>query len=306
MTALIAGAYPSYPSDPPDREEFLRLLGEDERFGGLELPVKVGEPATWPSGAPEHWAAVLTNIGFTMQTLATTPEQGLASRDVEGRRAAIEQVRDLLDQTNELKASGHPVIAVELHSAPAGGDPHALQDSLTRIASWDWGETVICLEHCDAPRPGHDPEKGFLELGDEISAVHKAAQRRPSRLGITINWARSVLEDRNVLTGLAHVAQAREAGVLAGLMFSSASPEQTSFGYPWIDAHLSLAGAPGSPESSVLTPRLLHDCLAAAGDLDYLGWKVGLDGVSSPADRAAAWGELANSTLNAPQKTRAS
>ena len=289
---LVAGAYPCYFPEPDATAEFLAALGADDRFGALELPIRgLDDPLTWPDGAPDDWAAVVTQIPGTMGMMARDPQVGLASTAIRGRTDAIEFARHTFERVNALKDAGHPVIAVELHSAPRGWcEPTALAESLSHIGKWAWGDTWLVLEHCDAPRPGIEPQKGFLELAEEIDVITRLRDTLDTRLGITINWARSVIETRSVHAGLAHVVQAREAGVLAGMMFSSVSPEETSFGHPWIDAHLAPVGVPGAPSSSLLTPELLDDCLdALPTDLLYLGAKVGLEHIDSPKRRAAAW-----------------
>ena len=37
------------------------------------------------------------------------------------------------------------------------------------LVSWDWGNTKILVEHCDAfTKVNTNPQKGFLSLSDEI------------------------------------------------------------------------------------------------------------------------------------------
>ena len=132
------------------------------------------------------------------------------------------------------------------------------------------------IEHCDAPRPSWTPEKGFLELDDEIAAVAAATAAAGTRLGITINWARSAIEGRSPDTAVRHIESARTAGVLSGVMFSGCSPVATDFGYPWIDAHLPAREVEGAPNSSLLTADRIRESVVAAGPVDYLGLKIGL------------------------------
>jgi hypothetical protein len=95
-------------------------------------------------------------------------------------------------------------------------------------------------------------------------------------VGILVNWARSVIESRNPDTPIEHLSRAREAGVLAGVMFSGCSPVATEFGYPWIDAHLAAAEVQGAPASSLLTRHEIERCLATSGPLPITGFKIGL------------------------------
>ncbi|MDQ0823383.1 hypothetical protein QFZ79_001126 [Arthrobacter sp. V4I6] len=90
------------------------------------------------------------------------------------------------------------------------------------------------LEHCDAAGSSHPPVKGFLSLEAEIDAVLGAG----AGTGITVNWARSVIEQRDVAAPLRHVKLALEAGVLAGAVLSGCAPVATEFGAAWDDVHL--------------------------------------------------------------------
>lgn len=293
---LVAGAYPSYFPDPSTNREFLALLGTNDRFGALELPLHGSDgDLAWPDGAPGHWGAVLTLIPGTMAQIAEDEKFGLASSSVRGRANAVEFARYALDQARRLHQDGHRVIAVELHSAPRHWcEPRFLAESLGRVAKWDWGETAVVVEHCDAPRQGREPQKGFLELVDEIDVLSEARRDAATRLGIGLNWARSAIETRSARAPYAHLFQVRQAGLLAGLMFSSVSGEPTSFGPAWTDAHLAPAGVPGAPDSSLLTATAIGECMAALPDgVAFVGFKVGLEGIGSPSGRAASWAAMA-------------
>lgn len=293
---LVAGAYPCYFTEPSANQEFLSGLGMDQRFSALELPVRtLKDPVNWPAGAPGHWDGVLTLIPATMAALETNPDFGLASTSEQGRRAAVDFTRHVLRRAQTLKAQGHQVIAVELHSAPRqGSDPQAFAQSLSEIASWKWGETILAVEHCDARRPGVTPQKGFLELAEEIDVI-RSLPKGSTRVGVTINWARSVIETRAAEAGQAHLVQTATAGVLVGLMFSSVSAQRTSFGPAWVDAHLAPAGSAGTPESSVLTSQIIKSCLEILPpDSGYLGFKVGVENLDTPDERVQVWRGLAD------------
>lgn len=274
---LIIGAYPAHPDE--GREHFYRELGSLSAVRGLELPYGPLGGTPWPDGAPAGWSAVVTSIPGTMQRLNASAAFGLASTDAGGRREALEFVAGLHAYVLSLEGEGRQVEAVELHSAPhPGADAASFAESLTEVLGWDWGTTRVLVEHCDAPRPGGAPEKGFLPIGEEVDVLRSLQDQAGGRVGLVINWARSVIETRNPDTASEHIALAREAGVLAGVMFSGCSPEETEFGYPWIDAHLPPVEVDGAPRSSLLNRAEVRRCLAAAGPVQLLGFKVGLAG----------------------------
>jgi hypothetical protein len=285
--SLIVGAYPAQPERPQERQ-FFEELSAVSAIRGLELPYRAwgGEP--WPAGARTDWSAVVTAIPGTMQRVGGDPRFGLASTDREGRRAAVDFTAGILSYIAGLRDQGQRVEAVALHSAPSGhGDPAAFAESLAEILGWDWQSTSLVVEHCDAPRPGLVPEKGFLSFRDETDIV-RVFREQGRDIGMLVNWGRSVIETGESRTAADHVAAAREAGVLSGLMFSGCSPESTEFGYPWIDAHLPAVEVEGAPASSLLTADEIVRCRRKAGDPPIIGLKIGLPRAAvSPSERAA-------------------
>ncbi|MFE8887875.1 DUF4862 family protein [Pseudarthrobacter enclensis] len=272
---LIVGAYPAQPDE--GRECFYRELGALSAIRGLELPYGPFGGTPWPDGAPEGWSAVVTSIPGTMQRLGRQPAFGLASPDAAGRREALEFAAGIREFVLRLEDAGHAVEAVELHSAPYPGASAArFRESLEEILGWEWGSTRLLVEHCDAPRAGGRPEKGFLTFPEEVEVLGALRVDGAGQVGMVINWARSVIETRNPDTAAEHIAQARAARVLAGVMFSGCSPVETEFGYPWIDAHLPAVEVDGAPQSSLLNRAEIERCLAAAGAVPFTGFKVGL------------------------------
>lgn len=290
--SLIVGAYPAQPEGPQQRE-FFEELSSVSAIRGLELPYRAwgGEP--WPDGARTDWSAVVTAIPGTMQRVGGDPRFGLASTDWEGRRAAVDFTAGILGYVSGLRDQGHRVEAVALHSAPSGhGDPAAFAASLAEILGWDWQGTSLVVEHCDAPRPGLVPEKGFLSFREETGIV-RAFREQGRDIGMLVNWARSVIETGESRTAADHVAAARDAGVLSGLMFSGCSPESTEFGYPWIDAHLPAVEVEGAPASSLLTAEEIARCRGEAGGAPFIGLKIGVPREAvSPSERAARVGQM--------------
>lgn len=258
---LIAGAYPAAPTESADQATFLSHLTANDLIGGLELPF-IDDEERWLAGAlPTEWRHVVTAAPVTGIRSRNDPAFGLASTDPAGRREAIAVTRSLRDA---IARSGLTVTAIELQSAPSRtGTPEALAESLAEIVDWDWSGAAILLEHCDAVTAGHEPEKGFLALADELAVA------RDLGLGVVINWARSVIETRNREGAVAHV---REAGdLLAGLIFSGVADVPLN-GHPaWVDAHL--PPAPIEP-ASLLTAADIARTRAAAGAEVILGAKV--------------------------------
>lgn len=274
--SLIVGAYPAVP-EAPQQQLFYQGLGRVPSIRGLELPYGQAGGNPWPAGAPENWSAVVTAIPGTMQRLNQDKTFGLASTDIQGRLKALEFVSGLRDYVLRLVQEGHHVEAVELHSAPPrSSSATALEESFKELLDWDWGATSLLIEHCDAPRPGSRPEKGFLTFTEEVDVVRSLREQGWNQPGIVVNWARSVIETQNPDTAVDHLSQAREAGALAGLMFSGCSPTETEFGYPWIDAHLAAVEVAGAPPSSLLNASEIQRCLPAAGPVSQTGFKIGL------------------------------
>jgi hypothetical protein len=273
--SLIVGAYPAQPEEL--QQHFYQALGRIRSIRGLELPYGPYGGSPWPAGAPEDWSAVVTAIPGTMKRLGEASTFGLASRDGAGRRAALEFVSGLRDYAHRLADQGHRVEAVELHSAPTlHSSAHSFEESLKEVLDWDWGSTRVLVEHCDAPRRGSKPEKGFLSFDEEVNTIASLQSQGRGQVGIVVNWARSVIESGDTGTAVEHLLQAREAGILAGVMFSGCSPEATEFGYPWIDAHLPAVEVDGAPPSSLLNRAEVQRCLAAAGPVAITGFKIGL------------------------------
>jgi Domain of unknown function (DUF4862) len=282
----VIGAYPAAPTGPWDplaHSQFLSQVARIPGFGGLELPYAgaLHEDEAWLLDQLDPaWDLVLTAIPGTVARVGADPDFGLASPDARGREAALRFTAGLRDAVHRIaqhlgRAS---VLAVELHSAPTGrGDATAFAESLAQVAGWDWAGAALTVEHCDALRPDHAPQKGYLSLADELDAVAAL----PGIAGITVNWGRSVIEGRAAGTAIEHIERVRAAGALAGLMFSGVAAGPNPFGDPWHDAHLpprpvaagdtDLTGEP----SSLLGPAEIADALRAAGGQQrFTGLKI--------------------------------
>ncbi|MBI4899785.1 MAG: DUF4862 family protein [Actinobacteria bacterium] len=290
MTVHI-GAYPTYgPPASPSAAAVVTLLAASPLVAGLELPFVDGEVALPPVAVPSAWQHVITLMPATMSSITADPAWGPASPDHAGRAAAIallKAVRDVVSRRTD-------VAAVALQSAPARtGTPAAFAETLAEVASWDWNGARLVVEHCDAWSTRHRPEKGFLSLADELDVISSLSSVTPVTAGV--NWARSVIETREVTTATEHVRSAAGRGLLGALMFSSVADVATDLGEAWRDVHLAPSGCSGAPAGSLLTPALVAEARRAAEPYDgILGLKVNLGPtVQSPADQAAGLLEVA-------------
>jgi len=277
----IVGAY-AVLGGLEDARPVVAALAASPLVEGLEVPFRGGRIDV-PAGAPSAWRYVVTLIPETMQQVGADPTFGLASPDAAGRARALDYVRQV---HAAVTASGLDVIAVELHSAPTRTASLAhFTQSLSEIAGWDWGSTQVVIEHADAWSDEHPVEKGFLTLAEELEAAESAG------VGVSVNWARSVIETRDPATGLSHVREAAARGLLRGLMFSSVSPVDNDVSGGWIDAHLAPTGLSISPEGSLLTPEIIADCCEAAGDV-WRGFKISVPASLDAEARGAALLEM--------------
>jgi hypothetical protein len=281
----VVGAYPASPAhkvwDPVQEDVLFQLLASDERISNVEIPwlgsIHPHDNSWLMSNFPINLGAVITSIPFVMSRVGKDGNYGLASSDEIGRSAAVDDLKEIrraIDIFNNT-AGKSIVSAVEIHSAPREvGDINALAKSLEEISSWDWGNTKLAIEHCDAWVDGQSPEKGFLRVEQEVAAIQLASVP----IGIFINWGRSAIELRDASRVTEHIDSAKSSGHLMGLIFSGAASVESDFGYPWIDAHLPFKKSEsfefGDP-NSLLTTDLANKAIKAAGAVQYLGIKMG-------------------------------
>lgn len=287
---LVLGAYALF-SGVPDEAlvEAYSSLETQPLVGALEMPLAeaLGERACLGasrSGLPgvvmDRWDVVITCIPTVMGKLASDPHYGLASRQHEGRQAAVADVRRALELARDTAhISGRSrVRSIELHSAPgrALASTSAFEASLTELLQVEAAGTLLAVEHCDAARPGRAPQKGFLELTEELAVLEVLDD---DRLGMCINWGRSVIEGRSPRTPAEHVALAATSRRLSGIMFSGASAADGPWGAPWADGHIAPRGAGALPSAwptSLLGADEIEETLAAASGNapGFLGVKV--------------------------------
>ena len=228
------------------------MLKELPLIKGLELPFW-GESLhpfddQWLlSNLDSKWENVLTCVPGTMKYLETVPRFGLASVDDNSRKEAIRFYRTAFNCVNNLKNhfGNKSVIGIYITSSPYQNDQKNYADresffmSLLELASWEWGNTNILVEHCDAfTKENPNPQKGFLSIENEISAIKQANDKCGSNIGILINWGRSVIEDRNVNGPIRHIKYAVQNKVLSGLMFPGTTANDNNLYGAWSDLHM--------------------------------------------------------------------
>lgn len=291
-SAPFLGAYALAVGLEPEAEAVMYRLLAELPIAGLELPLAAADLGSpwFASHVDEQWDLVLTCIPTTMARLGLDPTYGLASRDDDGRRAALADVTDALAFAAEAaEGSGRQrVRAVQIHSAPRreNASVAALARSIDELREAERSGARLVLEHCDAARPGRAFHKGFLELDEEIALL---ADRG---IAMTINWGRSAIEGRSASTPVQHVRAAAAAGVLAGVMFSGVADHATAWGPAWDDSHMAPRGedpALAASSDSLLDHEQIAATLSAAGPhLDYVGVKVTVrPGSAGPSARVA-------------------
>jgi Domain of unknown function (DUF4862) len=312
--SYFVGAYAASPNtagwDPALEAQYYDRLRALPHVKGLEHPF-VGtlhphDDAWFVRHIDPRWRFVFTCIPGVMAALANNPQFGLASEDAAGREAALAFMRQAREAVATLNvACGRPVVdAILIHSAPnrtaATASVAAFMASLETLLQWDWQGARLVIEHCDAIVPGQVPSKGFLGLADEIAAIETVNARHGSDVGIVINWGRSVIETRSPEGALQHIRLARQHGVLAGLMFSGASGEDTPYG-AWQDSHMPPAPATTGQGQhtaeavgavgSLLNDTAMQDCLRASEGphLAILGLKIGIRPRDASLDERMAY-----------------
>lgn len=270
MTKFIVGAYASQPADHEGQRKYYERLHASGWVDGLEVPF----PGQWETVfgflgemlAGRFTHSVLTPIPGTMVTMWKNPSFGLASSDKDGRSRALDYLSSIRENLEKMTAQhGHIFDYVELHSAPnTDCQAEYFAQSITEISSWDWSGAQLTIEHCDEKTTEHTPEKGFLHLEDELAIAKKTG------VAVSLNWGRSAVGSRGDQAPNEHIKQAAASGLLAGVIFSGASPQETIYGPEWIDGHLPLST---DEPASLMTPQQVSEGARLAGDVAYLGAK---------------------------------
>ena len=291
------GAYAASPNhsswNPTLETAFYNELKALPNIKGLEHPflgsLHQHDDNWFLANIDASWDYVFTCIPGIMNALGQNPLFGIASDDEAGRAAALDFVQQACAAIGKLNAylGRQAVTAIQIQTAPArhhaASSKEALAASLNTMLSWDWQGAKIVIEHCDAYVASHAPSKGFLALSDELEvlATVNATIPEQQRLGMVINWGRSVFETRTVAGAVEHIQAAQQAGLLSGVMFSGVSDQASEYG-AWRDSHQPPCSSDmvkhGEP-ASWMTEQAMHDCLATCANpqaLLVLGAKIGI------------------------------
>lgn len=297
-TAVVVGLA-ALPPAPAERRPIADALLALDEVGGLDLNVL--DP-TWNADA--GWLAPMliargrhafSLVGAFMHARATGV--GLAATDDVQRRGGVALVRRAWELVHDLQARGDGRVAhVLIQSAPHARDLAGARDAFARslddVLAWDWGSTVLLVEHCDSARPDGSHAKGFLPVDAEIDILRA---RAGAPTGLVVNWGRSVLEHRDPAAAVRHVAAARSAGVLEGITLSGVGAADTPLGPAWADTHASFADtAAGAEPASILTLERAREFIAAAGDdASYRAVRMAFPELTPAADRLRVIAEAA-------------
>ncbi|WP_020207494.1 DUF4862 family protein [Gilvimarinus chinensis] len=318
--SYFVGAYASSPCssgwDPKLEAEFYDQLKKVPTLKGLEHPflgehLHAHDDEWFLKTIDPSWQFVFTCVPGTMAAIGSNPHFGIASDDVDGREQALafmEKARAAIVKLNA-HAGRQVVQAIEMQTAPnkakASSSPASLKASLETMLAWDWQGAQIVLEHCDTFIEGQTPAKGFLTLDEEIEVVKAVNEAHNADIGVVINWGRSVIETRSASGAVEHIKRAKDAGVLAGLMFSGVADQETPYGC-WADTHMPAAKSAGAEigaEGSLMTEEEIHRCVEAAGgeELPILGVKLGIRPKDESVDNRVAYNREALAMISRAQ-----
>lgn len=314
----FVGAYATSPAwstwDPELEREYYQQLKTFSNIQGLEHPF-VGtlhphDEQWFLANIDPHWDFVFTCVPGIMNALGANPQFGIASNDEQGRAQALAFMQKACAAIGKLNSycGRQAVKAIEIQTAPnqivAPSSAAALRTSLQRMLSWDWQGANIVIEHCDTLIPGQAPAKGFLSLEDEIAVLTELNQTHAKDMGIVINWGRSAIETRSTQGVIKHITQARNSGLLKGMMFSGASDIDTPYGI-WKDTHMPALPAQKDEigaEHSLLSESQIHQCLAACDDAlnenTIIGIKLGVRPKDAPLTQRLAYNQAALTMLD--------
>jgi hypothetical protein len=290
----VIGAYATAPSlqlnDKLLEQNFYdSLVNSIPQIEGLEIPFfgenihKFGSEFMLNIIRPD-WNNVLSCIPGVMNNLSINPHFGIASDNLTGRSEAVAMCRranEFIHRIND-HFGRQSVKAIQLVTAPSfpvkgvASSKESLTKSIEELLTWDWDCAKIVIEHADACVSELPFEKGFLTLEDEILVLSKLLDSY--EIGITINWARSAIEGKNVNKPLKHIKLANKFNLLSGLMFSGTTDNDKNYG-KWKDMHMPFARSCNVKyfeQNSLLTYENISNVLKSVdiNKLDYLGIKL--------------------------------
>lgn len=286
---FIVGAYTAsaslYGWNPTDETLFFKALRERKLIGGLEHgfygTLHRYDDDWFLNNIDPLWNYSFTTIPGACGLMERDPLVGLASTHKEGQAEALEFIQAANHAVKKINhhLKRQAVLAVQVHSTPtAKANKEAFAESLAKICAWDWDGAKILVEHCDAIRTDGKHVKGFLTLEDDMWAARQINNQNPATpVGLSLNWARSVIETNSTDNIIKHIKLAREAKLLRGFIFSGTSLETTSpyFGDSHAPVPTPCDGKTLVPES-IMTANEVKRCIAALDldELDVFGLKI--------------------------------
>ena len=308
---LVAGGYATAPVQGSRDDEFdfySKLLSSTSSASshlGLEIPLFMNATihknkdedlilnSLISAGCPN---SILSLVPGTMQNLTRDKQFGLASDDASGRLQAVNFVKQASEAVIRINKSlgRNAIVAVEVLSAPSrvegvSSSASSLTKSLIEISKFDWFGAEILLEHCDQGGllPDVKPQKGFLSFTEELEAINSAnaaLSGNSTKIGVSINWARAVLETRDISRPIQLIKSAAE--LLRCVIFSGCSAHPCPYG-EFQDSHMPWDV---TAEKSLLTRKIIDETLMIAKKTTSLlvcGVKVTLQPAeATPAVRA--------------------
>ncbi len=303
----IVGAYATSPNifnwDENSEVKYFDKLKKIKELRGLELPF-------WGHGLhpfddnfllknlDPKWENIFTCVPGTVNFIEKDEFFGLSSKKEKSRIKAIKFYKKAFDSINKIKSTfgEKSIFSILITSSPQKHKNNTSVDSfvksLMEIHSWDWGDTKINIEHCDAfGKLNPNPKKGYLALEDEILSLKKVNNYIKSNIGIVINWGRSAIEYKGVNGPLKHIRKALKSKVLSGLMFSGTSKLNSVYYGSWSDLHM-----PPSPyknfkffeKNSLMSHNNIKNSIILCKDtsLDFFGIKLHSDPKNLSIDKS--------------------
>ena len=269
--AYFISAYATSPSfnqwDPLDERKYFQALASEPEVVGIEHPFFINSekyPLSWLlENIPDHWSIIITALPAFMHEAKNNPLLGLASENEAGRRQAVQLMQAISQYSEKLNHIFNRKIvkAIHFHSLPRNDDVNrlgnkaALKQSLYDIQKFNWHGAELNLEHCDAYIPNQLADKGFLLLKDELEVLSEVGG-----YGIVLNWARSAIEGRSVMTPLRHIELTQHAALLRGFFFSGCTDNPESDYGCWKDTHI-------PPKNFIESEYLRNESLLGAKEI---------------------------------------
>ena len=190
---------------------------------------------------------MLTCLPGTMNTLATMPTYGLASKDEAGRRQAIEFVGRARTAALALQSEARSERAWRrsrftrlLVKVPRARRVRSnfSPNRCVKSAAGTGRASRFGLSTATPTARVRLRRRVFFRSKNELKAIEKSATKEkgttPCR--IAINWGRSVIEARDPEAALSHLEAAQKAALLGALVFSGCTPNDPLYG-KWEDSH---------------------------------------------------------------------